>query len=81
MLPHDELSLDFDWLFRRPLAKFANCVSVGLNRFTAWADSKSLKLVHFFGERLGNPYKWTENSKNGAIRNISFENEDRDIGL
>ena len=81
MLPHDELSLDFDWFFRRPLAKFVNCVSLGLNRFTAWADRRSLKLVHFFGERLGNPYKWTENSRNSAIRNISFENEDRDIGL
>lgn len=81
MLPHDELSLDFDWFFRRPLAKFVNCVSVGLNRFTAWADSKSLNFVHFLGERLGNPYKWTENSRNGAIRNISFENEDRDIGV
>ncbi len=81
MLPHDELSLDFDWFFRKPLAKFVNCVSLGLNRFTAWADGKSLNFVHFFGDRLGNPYKWTENSKNAAIRNMSFENEDRDIGL
>jgi len=81
MLPHDELSLDFDWFFRKPLAKFVNCVSLGLNRFTAWADRRSLNFVHFFGDRLGNPYKWTENSRNSAIRNISFENEDRDIGL
>nr|WP_314631168.1 proton-conducting transporter membrane subunit [uncultured Mogibacterium sp.] len=81
ILPHDELSLDFDWFFRKPLAKFVNCVSVGLNRFTAWVDSKSLNFVHFLGERLGNPYKWTENSRNSAIRNISFENEDRDIGV
>ena len=81
MLPHDELSLDFDWFFRKPLAKLVNSVSAGLNRFTAWADGKSLNFVHFFGERLGNPYKWTENSRNSAIRNISFENEDRDIGL
>lgn len=81
MLPHDELSLDFDWFFRKPLAKFVNCVSLGLNRFTAWADGKSLNFVHFFGDRLGNPYKWTENSKSSIIRNISFENEDREIGL
>lgn len=81
MLPHDELSLDFDWFFRKPLAKFVNCVSLGLNRFTAWADRRSLNFVHFFGDRLGNPYKWTENSRNSAIRAISFENEDRDIGV
>lgn len=81
MLPHDELSLDFDWFFRKPLAKLINCVSLGLNKFTAWADIKSLSFVHFFGDRLGNPYKWTESSRNSAIRNISFENEDRDIGL
>ncbi|ASS38139.1 proton-conducting transporter transmembrane domain-containing protein [Mogibacterium pumilum] len=81
MLPHDELSLDFDWFFRKPMAKLVTTISIGLNRFTAWADSKSLNFVHFFGERLGNPYKWTENSKSSVIRNISFENEDRDIGI
>ena len=81
MLPHDELSLDFDWFFRKPLARLVSATSACLNRFTTWADRKSLNFVHFFGERLGNPYKWTENSKSRVIRNMSFENEDRDIGL
>ncbi len=81
MLPHDELSLDFDWFFRKPLARLVCAASACLNRFTDWADRKSLSFVHFFSERLGNSYKWTENSKSSIIRNISFENEDREIGL
>ena len=81
MLPHDQLSLDFDWLLRKPLAGVITATSTGLNKFTGWADVKSLGIVRFCGERLGNPYKWTESSRRSFVRNISFENEDRDIGI
>lgn len=80
MLPHDEMSLDFDWFFRKPLAKIVQATSIGLNNLTAFADKKALNLAHFLGARLGNPYIWSKNSKNRFIRSISFENEDHSIG-
>lgn len=80
MLPHDELSIDFDWILRKPFTFIINVISIALNKFTALVDKLVLKIVHFYGLRLGNPYVVTEASENPVIRNLSLENEDHEIG-
>ena len=80
MKPHDEISLDFDWLYRKPLPKMVNAVSVALYKVFIWFDKHVLGGVQYFGKRLGNPYLWTQNSANLRIKSMSFENEDHLIG-
>ena len=80
MKPHDEISMDFDWFYRRPLVKIVEALSKGLYRVFGWVDRHVLHGVQFFGTGLGNPYLWTEKSGNLKIKSMSFENEDRLIG-
>ncbi len=80
MKPHDEISLDFDWFYRRPLPKLIHALSVGIHNLLIWFDQHVLQGVHYFGSHLGNPYLWTEQSSNIRIKSMSFENEDRLIG-
>lgn len=80
MAPHDEISVDFDWFYRRPLFYFVKGISGGLYAIFSWADRHVLAGVHFVGDRLANPYRMTQNSSNARIRALSLENEDRRIG-
>ena len=80
MKPHDEISMDFDWFYRRPLVKIVEALAKGLYRVFGWVDRHVLHGVQFFGTGLGNPYLWTEKSGNLKIKSMSFENEDRLIG-
>lgn len=80
MKPHDEISMDFDWFYRRPLVKIIEALSKGLYRVFGWFDRHVLHGVQFFGTGLGNPYLWTEKSGNLKNKSMSFENEDRLIG-
>lgn len=80
MKPHDEISIDFDWFYRRPLAKIVDLISRGVYAFFAWCDRWSLGGVHYLGSHFGDPYMWTRNSSIVRIKSMSFENEDRLIG-
>lgn len=80
MKPHDEISIDFDWFYRRPLVKLVHRISVGIYGIFAWFDKNLLQSVQYFGTRLGDPYQWTRRSGNLRVKSMSFENEDRLIG-
>ncbi len=80
MKPHDEISLDFDWFYRRPLPKLIQALSVGIHNVLIRFDRYVLQGVHYFGSHLGNPYLWTQRSTNLRIKSMSFENEDHLIG-
>lgn len=80
MKPHDEVSLDFDWLYRVVLDKFIEWLSKGIHGIFAFFDKHVLNACQYMGKHLGNPYLWTKSSSNERIRSLSFENEDRLIG-
>lgn len=80
MKPHDEISIDFDWLYRRPLNKLVQSLSASLNTFMNKCDSIALHGMRYLGSHLGDPYLWTRRSHEIRIRSMSFENEDRLIG-
>lgn len=80
MAPHDEVSVDFDWFYRRPLNSFIQWLSKTIYSFMLWCDKHVLHGVQFMGAHLANPYLWTEKSHKLKIKNMSFENEDRLIG-
>jgi len=81
MKPHDEISLDFDWFYRVAINAGANALSKGLTvSFQAVEDAR-IRFSTYWRTHLGNPYLWTENSKNEKIRNVSIENEDHPVGL
>lgn len=80
MKPHDEISLDFDWFYRVALDRFILWASTGIHNFFIFWDGKVLKACQYMGTHMGNPYLWTKESDSKAIRNISFDNEDREIG-
>lgn len=74
MKPHDEITLDFDWFYRKPLPKFIYALSKYIIMIYNGIDKVLLRGIRFFGLRLSDPYQWTDNP------NVSFENEDRTIG-
>lgn len=78
--PHDEISIDFDWFYRRPLFRLVKAASGWIYSFMEWCSGKSLHNVQYLGSHIGNPYLWTKNSSSVRIRSLSFENEDRWIG-
>ena len=80
MLPHDEISLDFDWFFRRPMFKAVNAISIGLNKSFAWFHDFVISGVRHVSARMSDPYLITENSEKTIIKNFSFENKDKAIG-
>ena len=80
MAPHEAETLNFDWIYRKPLAWIVTGISRGLYAFMCWCDVHVLKNMQGLGRRMGNPYEWTKNSASAAIRNWSFENEDHAIG-
>ncbi|MBQ6622791.1 MAG: hypothetical protein IJH75_08130 [Mogibacterium sp.] len=80
MAPHDELSIDFDWFYRKPLKYFVEGLSKALYAFLSWCDRWTLSGVQYLGTHFGNPRLWTQNSSSEAIRSMSFQNEDNLIG-
>ena len=80
MSAHDELSLDFDIIYRKGLNGFVLWLSRGLHTAFDCCEKVALKLAHYLGSHFSNPYLWTANSNNEKIRHYSFENEDHLIG-
>lgn len=80
MKPHDEISLDFDFIFRKPLFKVVDRISRVIYSFMLFCDKHVLHVMQFMGSHLADPYLWTEKSHSIRIRNMSFENEEKLIG-
>lgn len=80
MKPHDEISLDFDFIFRKPLFKVVDRISRVIYSFMLFCDKHVLHGMQFMGSHLADPYLWTEKSHSIRIRNMSFENEEKLIG-
>ena len=80
MLPHDEITLDFDWFFRKPMFYAVNATALGLNHFFAWFHDKVIAGVRFVSARMNDPYLITGRSENDTMKNWSFENRDKPIG-
>lgn len=45
MAPHDMISLDFDWIYRKPLAYFVFGISKALHRFFSCSDLYAMKAI------------------------------------
>ena len=80
MLPHDEITLDFDWFFRRPMFRAVNATSLWLNQAFQQFHDLIIDLVRYASERISDPYLITTNSKSQFLRNLSLENKDKQIG-
>jgi len=80
MKPHDEYSIDFDWIYRKPLSKFMTWLTAKVISFFTYFDGTASRDVGYLRTHFGNPYLWTRDSENVTIRKFSFENEDKRIG-
>ena len=80
MKPHDEITLDFDWFYRRPLNSAVFALSSAVNRLSLVFSEKAGRAADYLRVHFGDPSLWTANSSNVKIRKFSFENENRLIG-
>lgn len=80
MRPHEEITIDFDWFYRRPLFKAVNAISLALNKSFAWFHDLVISGVRHASDRMSDPYLVTEKSEKLVIKNFSFENKDKAIG-
>lgn len=80
MKPHDEISIDFDWFYRKPLPRLIDFLAKEVYAFFSWCEKWALGGARYLGSHFGDPYMWTRNSSVVRIRSMSFENEDRLIG-
>ncbi len=80
MKPHDEITLDFDWFYRKPLASLILLLSKWTEAVFAWFDRHVAGAAGYLRTHFGDPYLWTRQSTNVTIRKFSFENENRLVG-
>lgn len=80
MLPHDEITLDFDWFFRKPMFNAVNGLSLWLNHSFQVFHDFVIDVVRHASAHMSNPYLITEHSESEFIRTFSFENKDKHIG-
>ena len=80
MKPHDEITLDFDWFYRKPFNSLILWISKVTENIFKWFDHRSTVIANYLRLHFGDPTLWTANSRSVRIRNFSFENEDRLIG-
>ena len=80
MKPHDEITIDFDWFYRKPLNKFIMWFSGIIERFLVWCDRHVSGSAVYLREHFGDPYLRTQQSTSVKVKKFSFENESRLIG-
>lgn len=80
MKPHDEITLDFDWFYRKPLNSFIFALSTAVNKFFIWCDGRVSGAAGYLRTHFGDPALWTGNSSSVRIRKFSFDNESRLVG-
>jgi hypothetical protein len=76
MRPHDEITVDFDWFYRKPFNTFMFNLSSLTHKFFLWCDARMGRFASYLRTHFGNPYLWTKKSSNVRIRKFSFENVD-----
>ncbi|MBQ6314190.1 MAG: Na+/H+ antiporter subunit D [Mogibacterium sp.] len=80
MKPHDEVTIDFDWFYRKPFNDFMLWLSKLVERIFAWCDRRVSGAAGYLRTHFGDPTLWTASSRSVRIRKFSFENESRLIG-
>lgn len=80
MMPHDEYTLDFDWLYRKQLNAMVTWLSLILVRTFTWVETKIASGVTYVARRLNNPYLLINDRSSEKLKHFSFENEDMPIG-
>ncbi len=80
MKPHDEVTVDFDWFYRRPFNTLIQKISQVIEGIFRWCGIHSGRAAEYLRLHFGDPTLWTKNSSSVRIRNFSFENEDRLVG-
>jgi multicomponent Na+:H+ antiporter subunit D len=80
MKPHDEISLDFDWFYRKPLNSIILMISKFIYSVYDLCDRHAAAFAGYMRMHFGDPYMWTHNTGSVRIRKLSFENEDRLVG-
>ena len=80
MEPHDELTLDFDWIYRKGLNKLVLFLSRILHDTFDFCAVKVIGGVRILAAVFSDPYSLTKLSKKESIRDFSIENEDQTIG-
>jgi multicomponent Na+:H+ antiporter subunit D len=80
MKPHDEVTVDFDWFYRRPFNTLIQKISHIIEGIFRWCGIHSGRAAEYLRLHFGDPTLWTRNSSSVRIKNFSFENEDRLVG-
>ena len=80
MKPHDEVTVDFDWFYRRPFNTLMLKISHVIESIIRWCGIHSGRAAEYLRLHFGDPTLWTKNSSSVRIKNFSFENEDRLVG-
>lgn len=80
MEPHDEITLDFDWVYRKGLNKLVLYLSKTLHDAFDFCAVKVINGVRILAAIFSDPYSLARLSKNKKIKNFSIENEDQTIG-
>ena len=80
MKPHDEVTVDFDWFYRRPFNTLMLKISHVIEGIFRWCGIHSGRAAEYLRLHFGDPTLWTKNSSSVRIKNFSFENEDRLVG-
>ena len=80
MKPHDEVTVDFDWFYRRPFNTMMLKISHVIESIFRWCGIHSGRAAEYLRLHFGDPTLWTKNSSSVRIKNFSFENEDRLVG-
>lgn len=80
MKPHDEISLDFDWFYRKPLKALVNAFSKASTAVFGFFEKIVHKSSHELAVSFVNPYKRLKSSRIPYIKNLSLENESHAIG-
>lgn len=80
MKPHDEVTIDFDWFYRKPFNTLIMWIAKVVESIFRWFGVHSARFTEYMREHLGDPTLWTRNSRSVRIRNFSFENENRLVG-
>ena len=80
MKPHDEITIDFDWFYRRPFNRLMQKISHIIEGIFRWCGIHSARGAEYLRLHFGDPSLWTRGSRSVRVKNFSFENEDRLVG-
>lgn len=80
MKPHDEVTVDFDWFYRKPFNSLILWMSHILDNIFSWCAIHSSRGAEYLRAHFGDPTLWTRQSRSVRIRNFSFDNENRLVG-